>query len=68
MSLPDDVQLPQWVSWIAQDENGNWWGYSVEPLEHSTGWYENEVGEYILLKKSTRNSNWKKTLSKAPSK
>jgi len=64
----DDIQLPQWVNWLAQDANGNWWGYSVEPLEHSDGWYENEVGKYILLKKSEKNSSWKTTLSKVPSK
>ena len=37
-------ELPHWVKWKAQDADGAWWGYSVEPLEFSKGWYENEVG------------------------
>lgn len=41
--------VPSWVRWIAQDSNGQWWGYSVEPLRHDHGWYENEVGDYIPL-------------------
>ena len=44
-----NLPMPDWVRWIAQDQNGAWWGYSVEPLRHDTGWYENEVGRYIRL-------------------
>lgn len=40
---------PDWVRWLAQDSNGKWWGYSVEPLRNDFGWYENEVGDYVLL-------------------
>lgn len=72
--LPDNTKIPEWVNWIAQDLDGSWWGFSVEPLEHSSGWYENEVGDYILLFKpqnnqnqknqNQNNKNWKKTLTK----
>ena len=41
--------IPDWVNWIAQDESGAWWGYSVEPLRNDRGWYEYEVGEYLQL-------------------
>ena len=44
-----EVAIPAWVYWIAQDSSGVWWGYSVEPLRHDSGWYENEVGRYIRL-------------------
>jgi len=44
-SLP----IPDGVRWIAQDSDGVWWGYSVEPLRNHRGWYENEVGEYVRL-------------------
>ena len=64
MPFPDNTNIPNWVKWIAQDENGNWWGFSVEPLEHSSGWYENEVGEYVLLFKDEPNYNWKLSLQK----
>jgi hypothetical protein len=42
-------KIPGWVNWVAQDETGCWWGYSVEPLRYDHGWYENEVGDYIRL-------------------
>ncbi len=45
------LNYPAWVNWIAQDEDGHWWGFSVEPLKYEHGWYENEVGDYILLEK-----------------
>jgi len=43
------LRIPAWVRWIAQDSSGAWWGYSVEPLRHDSGWYENEVGRYVSL-------------------
>jgi len=36
-------RIPAGVRWIAQDSSGAWWGYSVEPLRHDSGWYENEA-------------------------
>jgi hypothetical protein len=54
-ALPFDV--PGWINWIAQDESGVWWGYTVEPLRNDRGWYENEVGDYIRLGVTVPN-NW----------
>ena len=62
--MNENFTYPDWVNWIAQDEDGRWWGFSVEPLEHSTGWYENEVGRYVLLYIDKPNINWKKSLTK----
>lgn len=56
--------LPDWVHWIAQDANGVWWGYECEPLQHDTGWYENEVGRNIRILSSAANPEWKATLRK----
>ena len=53
--------IPDWVNWIAQDESGVWWGYSVEPLRSDHGWYENEVGEYLRLG-VTEPVNWTHSL------
>jgi len=64
MQYPTGLTYPAWVNWLAQDENGCWWGFSVEPLEHSSGWYENEVGRYILLQKNKENPDWRQTLTK----
>ncbi len=62
--LSASTTFPDWVNWIAQDEDGHWWGYSVEPLQHDHGWYENEVGNYILLTKEAPNKHWKQSLQK----
>lgn len=64
MSLKNSKNLPGWVKWKAQDADGAWWGYSVEPLEFSDGWYENEVGQRIKIEQSQPNPNWKNSLTK----
>ena len=64
MPQPDKNTYPQWAKWLAQDKNGCWWAYSVEPLEHASGWYENEVGQHVLIKKDDANKDWKNTLTK----
>jgi len=50
------------VRFIAQDIDGSWWGYSVEPLQNHRGWYENEVGEHIRLKASEVSESWRESL------
>ena len=57
-----DISLPDWVRFIAQDSDGIWWGYSVEPLQNHRGWYENEVGQHIKLMHSDGASKWKDSL------
>ena len=57
------IDIPRWVNWIAQDNSGAWWGYSVEPLRNDLGWYENEVGEYLQLA-VTEPLNWEDSLSR----
>ena len=66
MKLDNFPTIPIWVNWLAQDEDGVWWGYSVEPLQHHCGWYENEVGENTLLFKEEPNTDWKQTLLQVP--
>ena len=57
-------ELPSWVKWKAQDADGAWWGYSVEPLEFSAGWYENEVGQRIKIEHTKANPDWINSLTK----
>lgn len=64
MPLKNNSELPHWVKWKAQDADGAWWGYSIEPLEFSEGWYENEVGQRIKLKHAKANPDWKNSLIK----
>ncbi|NNG14296.1 MAG: hypothetical protein HKM22_03980 [Gammaproteobacteria bacterium] len=61
-----EVEIPEWVAWLAQDKDGCWWGYSVEPHQHSTGWYENEVGDYIRLGLGDPNPGWQNSLRRNP--
>jgi poly(3-hydroxyalkanoate) synthetase len=54
--------LPDWVHWVAQDADGSWWAYEVEPLQYHAGWYENELGERLLLRKDVANKDWQRSL------
>ena len=63
------LKLPDWVLWVAQDEDGAWWGYEVEPLQHDKGWYENEVGRRVKIEltktgSGIENSDWRSSLRK----
>ena len=52
------------MHWVAQDADGNWWGYEHEPHLAESSWYENEVGRMLKLGVSTANSIWKDSLKK----
>ncbi|HED34078.1 MAG TPA: hypothetical protein ENJ08_07675 [Gammaproteobacteria bacterium] len=56
------INVPEWVRFIAQDIDGRWWGYSVEPLQNHRGWYENEVGEHIRLVQGKASERWRESL------
>jgi len=60
-------EIPDWINWIAQDADGAWWGYSVEPLQHDSGWYENEVGDRLKLGCTEPNPAWRDSLRRHPS-
>ena len=65
MALTEGTGLPDWVVWLAQDADGSWWGYEVEPLQYHRGWYENELGRRIQLDGGSPNQNWADTLRRA---
>ena len=60
--LPDCSQLPDWVRWLAQDADGSWWAYEHEPNMADSGWYENEVGRNIYVRKDMPNSLWRREI------
>ena len=60
----NNLTIPPWVNWLAQDADGVWWGYQVEPLQNHNGWYENEVGQIVRLTETKPNSSWQSTLKK----
>lgn len=61
---PENLDLPTWVQWLAQDANGSWWGYEAEPHQHDSGWYENEIGRHIRLFDDKPCRDWQKKLLK----
>jgi len=56
--------MPSWVRWIAQDADGVWWGYQVEPNQSHQSWYENEVGNSVRLGEEMLNTEWVSTLKR----
>ena len=68
MKVPlNELEIPGWVSWLAQDADGNWWGYEAEPHQSHIGWYENEVGRCVHLLQGDPNTRWQYTLTAVPS-
>ncbi|MDH5408375.1 MAG: hypothetical protein OEY00_07170 [Gammaproteobacteria bacterium] len=67
--MTKESEYPDWVQWLAQDADGQWWGYEQEPLQYHAGWYENEVGRRIKLGKGEENPDWENSLQRviAPS-
>ena len=57
-------EIPDWVCWIAQDADGIYWGYQVEPNLSHKSWYENEVGKSVNLAKRSITLDWKTTLKR----
>jgi hypothetical protein len=55
--------LPDWMHWLAQDADGTWWGFEVEPNQSHQGWYENELGRYQKLCRDIPNPDWSDTLT-----
>jgi len=64
MAVPATADLPHWVKWLAQDADGAWWGYEVEPLQQHRGWYENEVGRRRRVAEAPANPQWARSLLK----
>ena len=60
----DSSEFPAWVCWIAQDADGTWWGYEVEPNLSHVSWYENEVGNSVRLGKGAKIYDWVSTLKR----
>lgn len=64
MNQSKHSKQPAWVQWLAQDADGCWWGFEVEPLQNHQGWYENEVGKYIKISDGQVNPQWQNSLKK----
>lgn len=62
MTTTSEQTLPVWVNWLAQDADGTWWGFEVEPNQSHIGWYENELGRYLKIKRDVPNPDWEASL------
>jgi hypothetical protein len=53
------------LNWIAQDENGVWWGFENKPVPGIHGWIDGLDGTKILLKQDiAQNPDWRETLQR----
>lgn len=52
------------LNWIAQNSNGVWWGFEIEPQLAEMEWENQQNGMKILLKEEEANENWEDTLQK----
>jgi len=53
------------LNWIAQDENGVWWGFENKPVPGIHGWIDGLDGTKILLKQEiAQNPEWRETLQR----
>lgn len=60
----NNIKLPEWAQYIAQDADGQWWAYEAEPNVSHISWYENEVGRILKLNRGKPNVNWLQSLQK----
>lgn len=56
--------IPDWARWVAQDEDGSWWAFEVEPHLASRSWYENEIGRSEKIGTEHLENNWKESLQR----
>ena len=60
-TIPIPVQVPDWVTHIAQDEDGCWGVYDCKPVKSTCCWMPN--GRYLVYPyDSVPNPNWRETL------
>lgn len=52
------------INWVAQDQNGIWWGFEQQPVAESSGWSNFQDTMKLKLKTETPNPGWRETLHK----
>jgi hypothetical protein len=60
-----EVRLSDWAEYVAQDENGQWWGAETElfPDDEDGAWYS-QRGRMEEIVYGPPNENWRDTLRK----
>ncbi len=52
------------INWVAQDQNGIWWGFEQQPVVYNAGWSNFQDTMKLKLKQESPNLEWRKTLHK----
>ena len=61
---PDWKDAPEWVKYLAMDEDGTWYWYGKEPIAHYNCWaVPNEINS---MQADIDTSNWRDTLEQRP--
>ncbi len=60
----DKNLIPEEVEWVAQDDEGMWWGFSSKPFESEHGWKTEANEDMYQLLQASNNEDWKQTLRK----
>ena len=58
--------IPDWVSYVAIQRNGDKFGYDVAPVLHGTGYWVSYIGQSYLLENVGPCENWKDSLERRP--
>jgi hypothetical protein len=67
MNKPDWKDAPEWAQWLAQDYDGQWGWFSVEPRQspYASTWFW-ETGEWEEAAQQASNIGWETTLEPRP--
>lgn len=52
------------INWVAQDQDGIWWGFEQQPVADSAGWSNFQDTMRLKLKRESPNPEWRDTLHK----
>ena len=71
MSRPKWSSAPEWVQWIAQDADGVWNGYDIQPEAVDKEFARPDLnqfnrGRFITLERAAPKSDWPSTLEQRP--
>lgn len=63
---PEWKDIPVYINWIAQDADGDWYGYDEKPEKRGNYWYGYHLSKSYYLKESDPNEEWYNTLEQRP--
>ncbi len=56
-----EFEVPDWTKWVAQDEDGQWYAYDMEPILADNEWALNPEANYCD-KINMKAEDWKNSL------